>query len=162
LIQELSFVIYGAPRTKKNHGRRKYSFRMKRTLNIPSEAYENWASIALKSLPLIRQQIADAGVKLPIAADVNCAALFYRQADAGDACGFYQGLADWMEDVGILVDDVQVRQWDGARLRKDSKLPRIEVTLDELPAREKAPRSTRKKGDADGRRTRRVGANRAR
>lgn len=148
MIQGLQFVIYGTPRTKKNSGRRKYSFRMKRTLNVPSEAYETWESVAFKSLPLIRQICRDAGVLLPIGSDVNCAALVYRHADVGDAVGFYQGLADWLQKVGILLNDVQVRQWDGARLLKDSKLPRIEVTLDELPARAKTARAPRKKATA--------------
>lgn len=145
MIQGLTFTIYGAPRTKKNHGRRKYSFKKKRTFNVPSEQYETWARIARMSLPLIQQQMADAGVELPIAADLNCRAMIYRDADAGDAVGYYQGLADWLEDVGIVVDDVQIRQWDGSRLAKDGALPRIEVTLDELPAREKTPRASRRK-----------------
>ena len=143
MIEGLTFSVYGAPRTKKNSGRRKYSFARKRTFNVPSEAYETWARIARKSLPLIKQQIADAGVGLPISCDLNCQAVIYRLADAGDAVGFYQGLADWLQDVGIVVDDVQIRQWDGSRLTKDAKLPRIEITLDELPAREKTPRAAK-------------------
>jgi Holliday junction resolvase RusA-like endonuclease len=143
VIRGLTFTIDGAPRTKKNHGRRKYSFARKRTFNVPSEAYEEWERIARKSLPLIRQQIEDAGVGLPIAADLNCAAVIYRQADCGDAVGYYQGLADWLERAGVIGDDVQIRQWDGSRLKKDAKLPRIEVTLDELPPREKTPRAAR-------------------
>ena len=148
MIQGLTFTIYGTPRTKKNSGRRKYSFRQKRTFNVPSEAYETWAAIAGKSLPLIRQIVDDAGIGLPIAADVNCAALIYRHADVGDAVGFQQGLADWLENAGILKNDVQIRTWDGTRLLKDATMPRIEVTLDELPAREKTKR--KKKGDRIG------------
>lgn len=144
MIQGLTFTIYGTPRTKKNHGRRKYSFRKKRTFNVPSEAYETWAEIAKQSLPLIRQQIADAGFGLPIGADLNCGAVFYRHADVGDAVGFYQAVADWMEDVGILTDDVQIRQWEGSRLRQDPALPRIVVTLDQIGPREKTPRAAKK------------------
>lgn len=145
MIQRLCFTIYGAPRTKKNHGRRKYSFAKKRTFNVPSEAYEEWASIARKSLRLIRQQIGDAGVEIPIAVDVNCCATIYRDKDSGDAVGYYQGLADWLENVGIVKNDVQIRQWNGSELKQDPKLPRIEVRLDELPPREKTPRAPRKK-----------------
>lgn len=142
MIQGLTFTIYGTPRTKKNHGRR--IKRGTRTYNVPSEAYEDWTAIARKSLPLIRQQIDDAGVVLPITADVNCTAVFYRDADAGDAVGYYQGLADWLENVGVLKNDVQVRTWNGSELRKDTTLPRIVITLDELPAREKTPRAAKK------------------
>lgn len=144
MIQGLTFTIYGTPRTKKNHGRRKYSFRKKRTFNVPSEAYETWAGTAKKSLPLIKQQVADAGVDLPITVDLNCSAQVFRHADVGDAVGFYQGLADWLEDVGVLKNDVQIRQWDGSRLRQDPALPRIVVTLDQIGPREKTPRAARK------------------
>lgn len=142
MIQGLTFTIYGTPRTKKNHGRR--IKRGNRKFDIPSKAYEDWTLIARKSLPLIRQQIDDAGVVLPITTDVNCAAVFYRDADAGDAVGYYQGLADWLENVGILVNDVQIRTWDRSELRKDTTLPRIVITLDELPPREKTVRAPRK------------------
>lgn len=145
---EVSFTIYGAPRTKKNHGRRKYSFTRKRTFNVPSAEYEAWAVIAQKSLPLIRQQIGDAGVGLPITANLNCRAIIYRDAAAGDAVGYYQGLADWLENVGVVENDRQVCQWDGSRLKKDAALPRIEVTLSALAAEEQTPRAAKgaKKG----------------
>jgi hypothetical protein len=139
------FAIAGAPRTKKNHGRRKYSFRLKRTLNIPSEAYEDWASQALRSLPSIRRAAEFAGIVLPIEADVNCAAIFHRQALAGDAVGYYQGVADWMENVNILRNDVQIVSWDGSRLAKDATNPRIEVRLEFLPPQPKPARAPRKK-----------------
>ena len=50
-------VIYGAPRTKKNHGRRVYARRQKRTVHVPSEAYEFGCAAATLQIP--------AGLKLP-------------------------------------------------------------------------------------------------
>lgn len=148
MIQDLTFTIYGTPRTKKNHGRRVK--RGKRTFSVPSEAHEYWVAIARKSLPLIRQQIADSDIGIPITADVNCAAVIFRHADVGDAVGFYEAIADWLQKVGILANDVQIRQWDGSRLRQDSKLPRIEITLDQLEPREKTPRAMRKMAPKKG------------
>lgn len=148
MIRGLKFTIFGTPRTKKNHGRR--IKRGRRIFNVASEAHENWVEIARKSLRLIRQQIADAGITLPITADVNCAALYFRHADVGDAVGFHEAVADWLQKVGILKNDVQIRQWDGSRLRQDPKLPRIEITLDQLEPREKTPRAMRRMAPKKG------------
>jgi hypothetical protein len=65
----------------------------------------------------------------PIAEPVNCAALFYRDADRGDAVGFYQGLADLLEKGGVVSNDKWIVTWDGARLCKDASRPRVELTL---------------------------------
>ena len=59
---KLTFVIPGAPRTKKNHGRTRYSFRKKRNVHVPSEAYESWASAANLALPQIRRAAEFAGI----------------------------------------------------------------------------------------------------
>ena len=63
---------------------------------------------------------------------MNCRALLYRDALIGDAAGYYQALADWLESSGVIVNDRLIVQWDGSRLLKDAARPRIEVTLEEL------------------------------
>ena len=138
MIQGLTFTIHGAPRTKKNHGRR--IRRGNRTYSIPSEAYEAWTVEARKSLPAIWRALHHAGITGPITADLNCTALIWRHADVGDAVGYYQGIADWLESVGIIKNDVQIRAWDGSRLLKDAQFPRVEITLDELEPRVKPKR----------------------
>lgn len=138
MISGFQFVVYGTIRTKKNHPRRLR--RGTRTYTVPSEAHEHWEMNAMRSLPEIRRRAAALGIGLPIGADVNCAALIYRHADVGDAVGFYESIADWMQGAGIVKNDVQVRSWDGTRLMKDAERPRVEITLDELPAREKTAR----------------------
>ena len=135
----ITFEVPGPPRTKKNHGERVR--RGTRTLSVPSEAYRVWAWRAKFAVPAIRRAAAEIGLALPITADVNCRATFYRHADVGDAVGFYQGVADWMENVGILKNDVQIRSWDGSRLSKDKARPRVEVTLEAIEQRS----STRKR-----------------
>lgn len=64
-----------------------------------------------------------------LAQPLNCAAIFYRDALRGDAVGYYQGLADALKSAGVLSDDKWIVQWDGSRLAKNTKRPRIEVTL---------------------------------
>lgn len=121
----LTFIITGPPRTKKNHGRR--IKRGKRTYTIPSEAYETWNESAQLQFAKIR---AEASIRLPITENVNVRALFMRHADVGDAVGFYQAIADSMENAGILENDRQIVSWDGSRLLKDKDNPRIIVAVE--------------------------------
>jgi hypothetical protein len=65
----------------------------------------------------------------PIDYPVNCRALFYRDANRGDAVGLYQGLADVLEHGGVVTNDKYLVSWDGSRLLKDSARPRVEVEL---------------------------------
>lgn len=131
----LRFVISGAaPRTKKNHpvlvpARGKHGQPIQKLL--PSEAYRAWNAIAQIRLLPVRQEVwrtHPEGLAMPL----NCKALFYRDAERGDANGYYQGLADALQEAGVVKDDVWIRQWDGSRLLKDRDNPRIEVTLEEL------------------------------
>lgn len=80
----------------------------------------------------IRAAARKFGVTLPLVQDVNCRAVFYRHAEVGDANGFYQALADFLQKAGIVKNDRQIKQWDGARLRKDRDNPRIEVWLEKI------------------------------
>jgi hypothetical protein len=40
----LTFRLFGAPRTKKNHSRLKWAPKKKRTVLVPSAAYEEWCN----------------------------------------------------------------------------------------------------------------------
>lgn len=66
---------------------------------------------------------------LALAAPLNCRALFYRQANRGDAVGYYQALADVLEHCGVVLNDRFLVSWDGSRLLKDAAQPRVEVVL---------------------------------
>jgi Holliday junction resolvase RusA-like endonuclease len=116
-------TVHGAPRTKKNHG--SVIQRGNRRFHIPSAAWTNWATDA----PLTYRYATHAP---PIGVNVNCRALFYRDALRGDAVGFYQGLADLLEKRGIVTDDKVIVSWDGSRLLKDADRPRVEVQLEEV------------------------------
>jgi hypothetical protein len=126
----------GAPRTKKTSNRLAKLGKTKRTIVLPSKAWSDWVKVAhivgnhgegcdefawtpKDTLPML---------------DYNCTALIYRDADRGDAVGYYQGLADLLEKRGVIVNDSCITQWDGSRLLIDRKNPRIELTLTEVAA----------------------------
>lgn len=114
----LSLTILGAPRTKKNHG--SVIQRGKRRYHIPSAAWTKWVHAA---------GVVPVGLGC-IKRDVNCRALFYRDALRGDAVGYYQGLADFLENRGLVLNDKLIVSWDGSRLLLDRENPRVEVTLE--------------------------------
>lgn len=119
-------VVSGAPRTKKNHG--SVIQRGRSRFHIPSAAWTAWtagATILVNGAPM--------GLRLAralIATPVNCRALFYRDANRGDAVGYYQGLADLLEKRQVVEDDVLIVSWDGSRLLKDTANPRVELVLE--------------------------------
>lgn len=116
--------MYGAPRTKKNSSRLVRPGQKGRARPIPSKAWETWLRVCeIQPLKVIRERIDY---------DVNCRARFYRDANRGDAVGYYQGLADLLEKKGILANDKHIVQWDGSRLRIDRENPRVEVTLERV------------------------------
>ncbi len=117
-----SFTILGPPRTKKNHGKRLQ--RGDQLLQVPSDAYMAWNTHAIVQLKNQKRGV--------IRDNLNCRAMFFRHALVGDAVGFYQGLADTLQDAGVIEDDAQIVAWDGTRLKKDSVNPRVELTLDLL------------------------------
>lgn len=142
-----TFLLTGAPRTKKTSSRLVRIGKFHKI--IPSKAHQSWFACAMDQAAEIRQRFRKAGIALPITQPVNVRAWFYRQTDVGDACGYYQALGDWLQEpvqskkdqtkwrrqgAGIIKDDRQIASWDGSRLLKDSKCPRIEVQIQILDA----------------------------
>ena len=121
----LSFTIPGAPRTSKNH-----TWRTKAGHQMPSKAYMEWDRQAIVLCLLAKMHLGRS--KFPVRAEVNCCALFYREALTGDAVGYYQALADTLEKAGIVENDRLIVSWDGSRVLKDAKNPRVEVTLESV------------------------------
>lgn len=113
-----TMVAYGPPRTKKNHASR-LSHRGKPSI-VPSLPWMAW-----------RDSVLDRDffpARLP-KGRYNCRALFYRDRDSGDAHGFYQGLADVLQECGVVEDDKWIVSWDGSLLLVDRACPRVEVSL---------------------------------
>lgn len=116
----VSFVILGPPRTKKNSSRIVRAGRFNKIL--PSEAYLEWNEEAQFQLIPVRNRGTIQG-------PVNCAALIYREKLIGDAVGFYQAIADTLQDARVVHDDYLIVSWDGSRILKDANNPRVEITL---------------------------------
>lgn len=119
-------VIYGMPRTKKtsdvfgHDGAGRFH-------KFPAKEWSAWAKQAPVKWVSERQLF-------PIRAPVSCRALFYLNArQHGDAHGYYQGLADFLQERKILHNDRLIRHWDGSRLLLDAARPRVEVFLERLP-----------------------------
>jgi len=117
----LTLVLLGAPRTKKN------SPRVVGNVPLPSAAFAEWNAQVQPQLAIARAKTTQ---PLPITVPVNARALFYRKTLTGDACNFYQALADALQEGGIVKDDKLIVSWDGSRLLKDSKNPRVIVSLE--------------------------------
>lgn len=115
-----SFVLYGPPRTKKTSNR--VVFRGGTPKVLPSAAWCAWLDALRETGQLSPSE------PLP---DVpyRCRALFWRDADRGDLVGFQQGLADVLEEGGVISNDKWIQSWDGSRLLVDRACPRVEVTL---------------------------------
>lgn len=127
---EYKITIYGAPRTKKNHG--EVYVNTAGRFHMPSKAWRRWlANADLRwtdgSAPIFVWKNC---AILPDQA-VNCRALFYRDARRGDAVGYYQGLADLLEKKRVLQDDAQIVTWWGSRMLLDKSNPRVELVLQE-------------------------------
>lgn len=125
----MTFTILGAPRTKKNHGRR--IKRGKRIFHVPSQACTDWTEAAVLQLRA-QYRASTLGDKLAVLKcdPVNVRALIYRDANRGDAVGYYQAIADALEAAGVVSDDKLCVSWDGSRLLVDRHIPRVEITLE--------------------------------
>jgi Holliday junction resolvase RusA-like endonuclease len=119
--EAVRLVLLGAPRTKKNSSRVLRFGRKNRI--VPSAPYLRWRDAVVPQL-----ERAWAG-HAPIAFPVNVAALFFRDAARGDAVGYYQGLADALEEAHVVEDDKWIVTWDGSRLAKDAERPRVELEI---------------------------------
>jgi Holliday junction resolvase RusA-like endonuclease len=119
----LTFTIEGAPRTKKNHGKRVK--RGKRVFSVSSDAHKLWEQKALWQLRQQRQLY----VGWPLVEPVSVRAIVYREANVGDLVGYLQAIGDALEGAGILADDKWIASWDGSRLLKDAARPRVEIEI---------------------------------
>jgi Holliday junction resolvase RusA-like endonuclease len=137
LVGALRYVIAGAPRTKKNHGRR--IKRGAHVFSVPSLAAVAWEASAITQMR--RQGLTPTPVSQP----VRVHALIYREANRrGDLVGYFQAIGDALQGGHgkskvpcVLDDDEQIKSWDGSRLRLDRKNPRIEITIEPFDDKER-------------------------
>lgn len=135
-----------APATKKNHAtiirtRGRHGL----PALIPSEQFQVWEKGALDACVaagLAQRYKLEKNGKLRVAHrwlpwpavdyPVNCRAVICRQANIGDAVGYYQAIGDWLQAAGVVVDDKWIVSWDGSRMTKDAAAPRVEIELREV------------------------------
>jgi Holliday junction resolvase RusA-like endonuclease len=124
----IHLVLPGPARTKKNSAT--LQMRGRRRVLVPSDAWMAWRDRCrawwLQSFTVSRRPVAPPDVPL------NCRALIYRDAHRGDAVGYYQGVADVLEELGVVENDEQLVAWDGSRLLLDRDRPRVELTITPL------------------------------
>ena len=146
---KIRFTIPGAPRTAKNSptlvGGRFPQL-------VPSPYYRAWFAEAMSYAPVIKGQIIESArqegvvLGLPIVDPVSVAAIIYREdATKADLVNYLQAVSDWLQmpnqkrnGAGIIVDDDQIRDYDGSRRAIDRTSPRIEVCMTVIdPAQER-------------------------
>ena len=93
---------------------------------LPSPAYREWHDAAVKAVLPILEPLK---CYFPITYACHLLVKVYRDADRGDWSGYMQGIGDFLEDVGIVEDDVLIRSFDGSRLLKDAENPRVELWI---------------------------------
>ncbi len=151
----MKILVVGAPRTKKTHNRAAVRKSHKQgqpcpwckkplwPFVLPSDQWKEWckkAAIWVDDEQLVRTtqkprilMVVPVGglarVWRPMLDDVNCRAIFWRDRDQGDTLGFKQGLADLLQERGVIGNDSQLKTWDGSRLELTSGRPRVDVEL---------------------------------
>lgn len=118
----VSFTVYGAPRTKKNHTR---ILRVRgRTVVAQAESHGVWANAAILQL-----RAKSHGLPAWVRGPVNMRAVVYRECDTGDLGNYLAAVCDALQASGVIANDREIRGFDGSRLAKDAKNPRVEISL---------------------------------
>lgn len=124
----MTYIIRGAPRTKKTSNRLVMAGKYPRVL--PSAAFKSYERVAVPQLWAQHR-----GLGMPtFHGPVSVKATFYRDKNLGDWTGFVQALADILEAAQVVVNDRQIKHWDGTRLDKDAENPRVELEVREVAA----------------------------
>jgi Holliday junction resolvase RusA-like endonuclease len=122
---EVPIVILGPPRTKKTSQRIARNRKTGQPFILPSRALVDWSREAVK-------QIRAQWPMITLTTQVAVRAVFYRQRAVGDLINYCQALADALEAADVVFNDKLIVSWDGTRLGKDAKNPRIEVMVTEF------------------------------
>lgn len=128
--QPVALTIPGTPRTKKTSNRVVRAGRSGKIRVLPSAAWAEWC-LDVHAWWVKLPAASRRGFPLPDQ-DYNICALIYRDALRGDAVGYYQGLADVLQVIGVVTNDVQLCTWDGSRLLLDRANPRVEITIEPI------------------------------
>lgn len=122
----LELLLLFPPRTKKNSKEHlaRQSVGYRRFRNQVATFLASWRETLRLPLPPQRYRVE---------------ALFYTDNDQADFGGLQQGLADALQDAGVIEDDRWFWSWDGTEQWTDPLCPRVELRITPLPS--SAPRS---------------------
>ena len=130
--RSFTFTLPGAPRTKKNSSSLEWRWSPKAKKRvpkvIPSQAWREWRT-NLKAYCLPRPEF-----RLRIQQPVRVSAAFYCDNSHPDSHGLYNGLADVLQELEVVLDDNWIRDWDGSRVLDGADDPHTEVTITLLDA----------------------------
>lgn len=112
----LDLVLLFPPRSKKNH---------KAHYAAQSTGYRKFRNAVVRHLESFRAELQ---LPLPDIA-YNLAAVFYTDNDAADTLGLLQGLADALENAGVVTNDRVFRTFDGSDQVLDKLRPRVELRI---------------------------------
>lgn len=93
---------------------------------VPSAAYLEWHRESFKAMLPTLETLRP---YFPITYPVHLHCRIYREADRGDQTGYKDAIADFLEDIGVLENDVLIKSWDGTRALKDAARPRVEIWI---------------------------------
>lgn len=121
----LTYVLLGAPRTKKN-SQRIFKGRGGQPFLVPSAAYAQYEKDCLQQICPPRQ---------PVTAAVNLKCVYYMpNRRRVDLVNLIEATCDILVKAGVLADDCAavVAGHDGSRVLLDRKRPRVEITITEM------------------------------
>lgn len=118
----IKIILYGAPRTKKNHQQIRKTPSGRRFV-APSKAYMEYEGTCLAQIKRPQQAISEA---------VNVTLLYYMPTRRRvDKTNLEESLLDILVRAGVLADDNRdiVAATDGSRVLYDKQNPRVEITI---------------------------------
>jgi len=115
--------IPGRVGIKKNRTQRHYSFRLKRTITMPSDKYLSWARMAMPYVVQSRNH-ADT-ISDPLEAHYRF--YFKNRANEADVSNCIEGFADLMQKAGVIKDDRLIMRLTAEKFFGEE--PRAEVEL---------------------------------
>ena len=120
----MKLTIFGQPITKKNS--MQIIMAGKRPCIIQSKAYRQYAKEAKRQFPV--------GSFKPVYGDVEVRCLYYLATTRKpDLLNLMASTHDILEDIGIILNDEQVKSVDGSRIVGKDPDPRVEIEITELP-----------------------------
>lgn len=122
----MPLIIPGNIIPKKNSRRLFRVGKGKRLMSLPSKEYRAWSRDA--GLAVNRWW---AGAS-PFAGDIEVTALIYRTRAGADLDNLLASVGDLLQQCKVIVNDRQIKSWDGSRQFIDKARPRVEVTVREL------------------------------